>query len=106
MKKILVILLLSFVVFTGCKKDNTTSPVSYTPSCSGAAKSYKNDVAPIIASACSGCHQNYNTYSQMKSSAAAVRSVIVTGAMPKGSSLSTAQKDAVVCWIDNGTSNN
>jgi hypothetical protein len=105
MKRILACMLLSFVLFTGCKKDNT-SPVSYTPSCTGAAKSYKNDVAPIIQSACSGCHQNYNTYSQMSASQSSVRSVIVSGAMPKGSSLSTAQKDAIVCWIDNGASNN
>jgi hypothetical protein len=105
MKKILGFLLLSFIVFSGCKKDNT-SPESYTPTCTGAEKSYKNDVAPVIASACSGCHQNYNTYSQVSASRSSIRSVIVNGSMPRGGSLSTAQKDAIVCWIDNGAVNN
>jgi len=105
MKNILAVMLLIFVVLSGCKKDNTTAS-SYTPSCSGAAKSYKTDVAPVIASACSGCHQNYKTYSQVSASQSSIRSMIVSGQMPKGSSLSTAQKDAIVCWIDNGALNN
>jgi hypothetical protein len=105
MKKILGCILLSIVVFTGCKKDNS-SPISYTPSCNGTEKSYKNDVAPVILLACSGCHKNYNSYSQLSASLSSVRSVIVSGTMPKGSSLSTTEKDAIICWIDNGASNN
>ncbi len=106
MKSLLVLVLLSFVVLSGCKKDNTT-PASYTPSCSGAAKSYKNDVAPLIQSVCSGCHpNNFDTYSKLSASQSSVRSAIVSGSMPKGTSLSDAQKNAIVCWIDNGAANN
>jgi hypothetical protein len=105
MKNLLLALLLGFALLSGCKKD-TTSPSSYTPSCSGTAKSYQTDVAPIIQSACSGCHQNYNTYSQVSSSKSSIRSVIVSGQMPKDGSLSNVQKDAIVCWIDSGAANN
>jgi hypothetical protein len=104
MKNVLFAVLISMGLFSGCSKDNTT--IAYTPSCSGTAKSYKTDVAPIISSSCGACHQNFSTYSQLYSSRTSVRSMIVSGQMPQGSSLSTAQKDAIVCWIDNGAANN
>jgi hypothetical protein len=96
--------MVSFGLWTGCSKDSTSN--SYTPTCDGTVKSYLSDVAPVIQSACSGCHQNYSSYSQLYASRGSVRSVIVSGSMPRGSSLSTAQKDAIVCWIDNGAANN
>jgi hypothetical protein len=105
MKSILLLTFLSFLVLSGCKKDNT-NPESYSPSCSGVAKSFTKNVKPVIQSACSGCHQNYNTYAQVSASKSSIRSVIVSGQMPKDGSLSSAQKDAIVCWIDNGAMNN
>jgi hypothetical protein len=105
MQKIMVLMLLGFLVFTGCKKDNTALN-NYTPSCSGAAKSYKADVAPIIESACAGCHQNYSSYSGLSGSQSSVRSMIASGQMPKGGSLTDAQKNAIICWIDSGAANN
>ena len=104
MKKILVGLLISFGLWTGCSKDSASNP--YTPTCDGTVKSYMADVAPVIQSACSGCHQNYSNYSQLYASRTSVRSAIVSGQMPRGSSLSTAQKNAIICWIDNGAANN
>jgi hypothetical protein len=104
MKKILFVLMVSFGLWTGCSKDSTTTP--YTPSCDGTVKSYNTDVAPVIQSACAGCHGNLGTYSQLHSSQMSVRSAIVSGRMPQGNSLSTAQKNAIVCWIDSGAPNN
>jgi PBP1b-binding outer membrane lipoprotein LpoB len=105
MKKFLFVLFVSAGLISGCSKDNATA-TSYTPTCSGAVKSYKTDVAPIIQASCSGCHQNFSTYSQLYASRTSVRSMIVSGQMPQGSSLSTVQKDAIVCWMDNGAANN
>ncbi len=104
MKKILVLTILCIGLFTQCKKDNTGSP--YTPTCTGSANSYKNDVTPLIASYCSGCHSNYSSYSQVNGSKSSIRSVIVSGSMPKGSSMSDAERNKIVCWIDNGAPNN
>jgi hypothetical protein len=104
MKKVLVALFISLGVWTGCSKDSTSDP--YTPSCDGTVKSYKTDVAPLIESACSGCHSSYSSYSKLKSSQSSVRASIVSGQMPQGSSLSTAQRNAIVCWIDSGAPNN
>lgn len=104
MKKILFIALISLGLWTGCSKDSTTTP--YTPSCNGTVKSYKTDVAPIVRSACAGCHDNFSTYSQLFADRNSVRSKIVSGQMPPGGNLSSTQKDAIACWIDNGAPNN
>jgi len=63
MKKIHFVALISISLWTGCSKDNTTA--NYTPTCTGAAKSYKNDVAPLIESACAHCHTNYSSYANL-----------------------------------------
>jgi hypothetical protein len=106
MKRIAIfILLASAIAFVaGCQKDSLTG--SYTPTCDGTAKSYANDVAPLIRSYCSECHSEYSTYARLSASASKVRSEIVSGKMPEGITLTTAQKDAIVCWIDNGSLNN
>ncbi len=105
MKKISLILFTTSLIlfFVTCKKKNTT--VTYTPSCSG-TKSYSTQVAPLISSYCASCHSTYNTYSQAKSSASAIRNAIVNGSMPKGNTLSEDQKNNIVCWIDAGCLNN
>ncbi len=104
MKKFMFLVLLGIGIWSGCSKDSTTS--SYTPTCDGTVKSYKNNVAPIIQSACAGCHQNYSSYSNLFASRNSVRSAIVSGNMPRSGSLTTAQKDAIACWVDNGAPNN
>ncbi len=105
MKTLVIIAMLAVTgVIAGCQKDSATSP--YTPTCDGTVKSYTTDVAPLISSYCSECHSQYSTYSKLSASAGKVRSVIVSGSMPKGTTLSSAQKDAIVCWIDNGAPNN
>ena len=105
MKKLAILTLLAVTFFVAaCEKDSTTG--SYTPNCDGTAKSYATDVAPLISSYCSGCHSEYSTYAKLSASAGKVRRVIVDGSMPQGTTLSTAQKDAIVCWIDNGALNN
>ncbi|MCX6247386.1 MAG: hypothetical protein NTW10_06610 [Bacteroidetes bacterium] len=104
MKKILSGLLVCTALMSGCSKGSTTP--SFTPDCSGAAKSFSRDVAPVFHSACSGCHTSFSTYSQIFADRSAIRSRIVDGSMPQQGSLSDAQKNNVVCWIDSGAPNN
>lgn len=114
MKKLHIpIVLVCFVIaLTGvsCKKNsttNTTTKVAYTPTCS-TTKSFSTDVFPLIQSNCNtaGCHSNLSNYSQIKSLSGSIRSDVVNGTMPRGSSLSSSQKDIIVCWIDAGAPNN
>ena len=105
MKKIMVIFMISIGLWTGCSKV-TNSNSSYTPSCVGNMKSYKTDVAPVIRTYCAGCHSNFTNYAGLSADKNNVSAQIESGNMPKGASLSTAQKDAVICWISSGSPNN
>lgn len=105
MKNIIKFSFLFFCIllFVNCKKKNSTK--KYTPSCSS-TKSYLNDVAPLIQSNCVSCHNTYVNYTAIQTSATSIRSVIVDGSMPKGSTLTEDQKNNIVCWIDAGAPNN
>lgn len=101
----ILVMLIAGISLNACKKKNQES-TSYTPSCSGSTPSFSTSVSPIFQSYCVSCHSNYSTYSQISSSASSIRSVIVGGSMPKGTSLSESQKNSIVCWIDAGKPNN
>jgi uncharacterized membrane protein len=109
MKKIVfvssfIVCFVSFVVVS-CKKTSTSSASSYTSTCSS-VKSYSIDVRPIIQGNCVSCHSSYSSYSGVSSSASSIKNSIVNGTMPKGNTLTSAQKDNIVCWIDAGAANN
>ena len=102
MKKLIFVLACT-ALLSSCKK-NTSS--SYTPDCSGAAKSFATDVFPLVNGNCTGCHTKYANYTGISVDASLIRSRIVDGSMPKGGSFTSTQKNAIVCWIDNGAPNN
>jgi hypothetical protein len=105
------------LICIACSKssdDNNSNPS--TPDCSGAAKTFSGDVNPIVTSTCavSGCHASGSTngpgaltnYNQVFNARSAIRTAVANGTMPKTGSLTTAQKNAILCWIDNGAPNN
>lgn len=98
-------MLISIGLWTGCSKISNSN-TSYTPSCTGAVKSYKTDVAPLIKTYCSGCHSNFSTYADLSADKNNVSGQVESGNMPRGTSLSATQKDAILCWISSGAPNN
>ncbi|HEX5652824.1 MAG TPA: hypothetical protein VFX58_07110 [Chitinophagaceae bacterium] len=115
MKKMLTILAVSVFMVAACSKTTTNNPEP--GDCNGTAKSFAADVSPVIQSSCaigSGCHGSGSqngpgvlaNYSQVSSARTAIRSAIISGRMPVNGSLSAAQKNAIICWIDNGAPNN
>ncbi len=116
------ILLLSIcslvLIAISCKKDSGTGGGgggSTTVDCSTVTnKAFAANVNPIIQASCNvaGCHATGSTngpgpltnYAQI--STGSIRSAISSGNMPKGSSLTTAQKNSIICWIDSGVPNN
>jgi uncharacterized membrane protein len=98
------IALIVSLTIVSCKKTST-SATSYSPTCNS-VKSYSIDVRPVIQGNCVSCHSTYGSYSQVSASASSIRTSIVNGSMPKGSTLTDAQKDNIICWIDAGTPNN
>lgn len=105
-----------FVVLFACSKsggDTTTNSID----CSGVTKSFSSDVNPIIQSTCatnSGCHGSGSrngpgellTYSQISGARSTIRPAVLSGLMPQNGSLTSTQKQSIVCWIDNGAPNN
>lgn len=112
------------VMIVACSKssdDNTNTGVgggggTFTPDCTGAAKSFTADVSPIITSTCavSGCHNAgsvngpgaLTNYTQIFNARAAIRTAVANGTMPKTGTITVAQKNAIICWIDAGGTNN
>jgi len=116
MKKKFLIPLFFIAVCVSCKKDKTSEETTFTPDCSGSAPTYAATVSGIISSNCaaSGCHAAgsnngpgaLTTYTQVKNAAVSIRSAVLNGSMPKNGSLTNAQKNNIICWIDAGAINN
>jgi hypothetical protein len=110
MKTPLLILATLALFASSCKKD-------YTADCSGATKSFATDVSPVMQTSCatsSGCHSTGShegpgalvTYAQISANKASVSRSVENGTMPQGSSLTSAQKNAIICWVNSGAPNN
>jgi hypothetical protein len=118
MKKLSLIAVLILLVIISCTKNSETANSSNTitnVTCTG-TKTFSADVSPIMQSVCaaSGCHDASSsngpgpltTYQQVFNARSTIRAAVASGTMPKNSSLSTTQKNAIICWIDNGATNN
>ena len=109
-----------FISFACTKKDNggTTGGGGgggTTLDCNTVTAKKFTDVNPIIQSTCSiaSCHATsgngpgaLTTYAQIFAARTQIRSSVASGTMPKSGSLSTAQKNSILCWIDSGAPNN
>lgn len=112
MKKAYPFLLLSLLVVLSCSKN---TPVKDTVTCD-TTKSFATDVNPIIQTYCNqpSCHASgsvngpgpLTNYTQVFNARSAIRNAIQSGLMPQNATLSSAQKNAIICWIDNGATNN
>lgn len=97
-----------------CKKN---AEAANSVDCDGNAKSFVADVKPVIQASCAfdlDCHGSGSTsgpgslisYSEIFNARAIIRSAILSGEMPRDASLTIAEKNAIICWIDNGAANN
>ncbi|MEP2024949.1 MAG: hypothetical protein ABJH98_11095 [Reichenbachiella sp.] len=76
--------------------------------------SYKSNIEPIMNSNCttSECHRSGNgisdftNFSTVQARASSIKSQVQSKVMPKEGSLSNAEIQAIVCWIDDGAPNN
>lgn len=99
--------------FYACTKETEATT---SDDCSSTPKSFSTDVNPIIQASCAsaGCHGSGSnrgpgellTYSQVFNARSAIGSAVSSGRMPKGRTLTSSEKTAILCWIDNGSPNN
>ena len=108
-KSIIVILLFAFVIIGQLTSCNKTSDES---SCDPAT-SFSNTVKPILDKSCNtvSCHDDLvitalNKFQTVHDGAQQIKISIQSGRMPKGGTLSSTDKNAIFCWIDNGAKNN
>jgi hypothetical protein len=100
---------LALLFLYGCKKTNSDVVVN---DCNSLV-SYSNQVKSIFVNNCtsSGCHDGLNypslvEYQVAKDANQQIRIAVDRGVMPMNSILSSKDKAAIICWIDNGAQNN
>lgn len=116
MKRLNWILLTMTCLMISCTKSNEGGTDEPTGDCATAAKAFVANVNPIIQNTCTDalCHGTGSTngpgslltYNSIFSARAAIRSAVANGSMPKNTSISTTQKNTILCWIDAGAPNN
>jgi hypothetical protein len=111
------------VIFISCSKDGGSGGSGGsgggggTPDCSAVTnKSFSADVNPIVQSTCNAaaCHASgsfngpgsITNYTEVFNNRVAIRAAIASGTMPKNTTLSTSQKNSILCWIYSGAPNN
>ena len=108
-------------IIESCSKSNGTnapgggSGISF--SCSGISPKFSTDVKPIFITVCSvssTCHDAGSTnsggpftnFTQISAKTSNIRSAVLSGVMPQTGSLTQAQINNLICWIDSGAPNN
>ena len=85
--------------------------------CTGVPASFSGNVNTIIQTSCATdatCHGSGSangpgpllTYTQISNARIAIKTSVANGTMPKTGSLTTAQKNSIICWVDGGGLNN
>lgn len=112
------VIMVSVLVAVSCSKDSGGGGGGGNPlNCSTVTnKAFAADVNPIVQSVCAavGCHAAgstngpgpLTTYTEVFNARAQIRPAIASGVMPQGTTLSTSQKNSILCWIDSGAPNN
>ena len=125
MKKGILVILASFLLIASCSKSSgdgggsssTGGGGGTTIDCTGVASAFAANVNPIIQSTCATdatCHGAgsangpgpLQTYTQISGAAVLIKPAVASGTMPKVGTLTNAQKNSIICWINSGALNN
>jgi len=125
MKKSVFIIIAAFMITISCSKSGGGGGGGNggggggggSVNCTGVPTSFASNVNPVIQSTCAtdaSCHGPGSAngpgpllaYNQIFDARVNIKSAIANGTMPKTGSLSTAQKNSIICWIDSGAPNN
>jgi hypothetical protein len=122
MKERILFILAAFLVIASCSKSSDGGGGNGGgggggTNCSGVASAFAANVNPIIQSTCAtdaSCHGTGSangpgpllTYTQIFNARVTIKAAVASGTMPKVGSLTTLQKNTIICWIDGGAPNN
>jgi hypothetical protein len=121
----LIVLLMSIILMiNSCSKGGGggSNPLSPTPPptvdpCLNSSFKFATQVQPIINTTCAispNCHLDGSTnrggpltdYNKIFLKRADIKSQVAAGLMPQSGSLTTDQKNTIICWINSGAPNN
>ena len=113
-KTALYLLLLCVIIFARCTKTGSGGDPSPKDPCAGISFTFSVNVQPIINTSCTGCHGANSTnsggplidYNLIFAKRSNIKFQVENGLMPKGGSLTIAQKNIIICWINSGAPNN
>lgn len=108
---------LSVALTISCSKSGSAIDDGGTAiDCDGVSKNFVAEVNPIIQTFCNqtACHDAGSTngpgpltnYTQIFNARIQIREAVRSGTMPQNTTLSTAQRNTIICWIDGGAVNN
>lgn len=119
MRKVFIVaFIMSLAVFTtiSCSKSGTGNGGTSLDCNTVANKAFSVDVSPVIQASCAitGCHEagSFNgpgpltNYTQVFNARTSIQSAVSSGRMPKTGSISSSQKNSILCWIESGAPNN
>jgi len=116
-QKIKITLVVVFtLIYSGCSKKKGKSP-PLQDNCINIDSKFAAKVFPIIQNSCavnSGCHGNGSTngpgaltnFTQINNAESLVKYAVVSGRMPKNSTLSAEDKNTIACWVNNDAHDN
>ena len=104
------------IYFISCSKDGGGSGSNSLDCSTVTNKAFNANINPIIQSFCNvvNCHAAgsnngpgaLTNYTEVFNARGLIRTAVANGTMPQGNSLTTAQKNSIVCWIDGGAPDN
>lgn len=125
MKKSIVVIITAFFITISCSKGGDDGGGGNGGgggggggvNCTGVPASFSGNVNTIIQTSCATdatCHGSGSangpgpllTYTQISNARIAIKTSVANGTMPKTGSLTTAQKNSIICWVDGGGLNN
>ena len=120
MKKGIVVILISFLIVSSCSKSSdggNGGGGGGNTNCNGVPNAFAANVSPTIQTSCAtdaSCHGAGSVhgpgplliYSQIFNARVAIKTSVGNGTMPKTGTLTTAQKNSIICWVDGGAPNN
>ncbi len=115
-----IILIIAVILLSvSCSKSDpsTGGGSGITFSCAGISPKFSTDIQPILTTVCSinsNCHAAgsintggpFTTHAEVFAKRSNIRGAILAGIMPQSGSLTQAQINAFICWIDSGAPNN
>ena len=125
MKKSILVILAAFFIVASCSKGGDSTGGGggggggggSTTNCSGVPSAFAANVNPIIQSTCAtdaSCHGSGSAngpgpllnYTQIFNARVLIKTAVGNGTMPKTGTLTAAQKNSIICWVDSGAPNN